>query len=113
MRLPSIHVCFLFFLLCFGSGSLPESSSALCSMMDTLIPHKGEKSRPVCMPYALSNEVKVQPSLACINSLCQEVAFDPNTQTLAQNMADTSVSMWMRDVHCWLVVTYVPLSNPN
>lgn len=43
----------------------------------------------MCTPYALSNEVRVQPSLACINSLCQEVAFDPNTQNLAQNMADT------------------------
>lgn len=89
MRLPSVHVFFLFFLLCFVSGSLTESSSPLSSMIDTLIPHKGKKSEPVCVPYALSNEVRVQPSLACINSLCQEVAFDPNTQNLAQNMADT------------------------
>lgn len=58
-------------------------------MIDTPIRHKGEKSGPVCVPYALGNEVRVQASLACINSLCQEVAFDPNTQNLAQNMADT------------------------
>lgn len=31
----------------------------------------------------------MQPSLACINSRCQEVAFDPNTQNLAENMVDT------------------------
>ena len=42
----------------------------------------------MCMPCELSDEVRVQPSLACINSLCQEVGFDPNTQTLAQKMAD-------------------------
>lgn len=48
-----------------------------------------EKQAGVCEPYVLSNGVRVQASLACINSPCQEVAFDPNTQNLAQNMADT------------------------
>lgn len=48
-----------------------------------------EKQAGVCEPYVLSNGVRVQASLACINSLCQEVAFDPNTQNLAQNTADT------------------------
>lgn len=83
MRLQHPHfLSILFALFCF-------TVSPLSSMIDTLIPHKGKKSEPVCVPYALSNEVRVQPSLACINSLCQEVAFDPNTQNLAQNMADT------------------------
>ena len=51
--------------------------------------HMNASSGPVCVPYALSGEVRVHASLACINSPCQEVAFDPNTQNLAPNMADT------------------------
>lgn len=71
-------------------------------MMDTL-----KKQAYVCEPYALSDEVRVHPSLECINSQCQEVAFDPNTQNPAQNMADTTyVSMWMRVVHCCCVFIY-------
>lgn len=50
--------------------------------------HINTRSTTVCAPYALTDEVRVQPSLACINSPCQEVAFDPNTQSLAQDMAD-------------------------
>lgn len=59
------------------------------------------------MPYALSAEVRVQPSLACINSLCQEVAFDPNAQNLALNMADTKC---MHVGEGWAMVAngYVP-----
>lgn len=56
----------------------------------TPILHKYKKSKAsVSEPYVLSDGVRVQASLACINSLRQEVAFDPNTQNLAQNTTDT------------------------
>lgn len=62
-------------------------------------PAKHKKSKAsVCEPYVLSDEVRVQASLACINSPCQEVAFDPNTQNLLKTRLTQSISVWVRDV---------------